>query len=199
MAYYKNNCPFKIHFGSEKNQSVIVLVILYYFLVFFYEVSKQPSLLQAEQPQLTQSVLAGKVVQSSYECHGLLDLLQPFHILMLGTPELEAALWERSQKSRVKGQNPLPCCAGHTAFNAAQGSLRSCGGFHQPSHPSPPLQGCCQSPLQPACRCVWDCRDPGESLAPGLAGFHEVHSDPLLKLVKAPLNPWIAQPFPAAC
>lgn len=33
--------------------------------------------------------------------------------------------------------------------------------FLQPSHPSLSLQGCSQWLVCPACRCVWDCPDPG--------------------------------------
>lgn len=60
MAYYKNNCPFKIHFGSEKNQSVIVLVILYYFLVFFMRSQSNRLFSRLNNPNLLSLSLQGR-------------------------------------------------------------------------------------------------------------------------------------------
>lgn len=53
-------------------------------------VSPEPSLLQAEQPQLSQSVLPGEVLQlSDHLCSPPLDSLQKAHILlMVGVPEV---------------------------------------------------------------------------------------------------------------
>jgi len=42
---------------------------------------------------------------------------------MLGAPELDAGLQVGSHKSGVKGQNPLPRPAGHTALDAAQDAV----------------------------------------------------------------------------
>ncbi|KAK4812888.1 LOW QUALITY PROTEIN: hypothetical protein QYF61_024244 [Mycteria americana] len=59
-----------------------------------YKVSLEPSLLQAEQPQLSQPVFIGEVLQPSDHLHGPpLDSLQQVHVLlMLGSPELDAVL-----------------------------------------------------------------------------------------------------------
>jgi len=57
-------------------------------------VSLELSLLQAEQPQLSQPVLTGEVLQpSDHFCGPPLDTLQQVHVLlMLGAPELNAVL-----------------------------------------------------------------------------------------------------------
>jgi len=85
----------------------------------------QPSLLQAEQPQLSQRFLTGEVFQpSDHLCHPPLDPLQQLHILLvLGAPELDAGLQVGSHKSGAEGQNPLPCPAGHAAGDAAQDTV----------------------------------------------------------------------------
>ncbi|KAK4826170.1 hypothetical protein QYF61_006032 [Mycteria americana] len=59
-----------------------------------YKVSPEPSLLQAEQPQLSQPVFTGEVLQpSDHLCGPLLDSLQQLHVLLtLGTPELNAVV-----------------------------------------------------------------------------------------------------------
>jgi len=58
------------------------------------KVSPQPSLLQAEQPQLSHPFLLGEVFQTSDHLHGHpLDPLQRAHVLlMLGAPEPNAVL-----------------------------------------------------------------------------------------------------------
>ncbi|KAK4814100.1 hypothetical protein QYF61_008195 [Mycteria americana] len=89
------------------------------------KVSPQPSLLQAEQPQLSQPVLVGEVLQPLDHFHGPpLDLLQQLHVLLvLRAPELDAVLQVRSHQSRVEGQNHLPRPAGHASFDAAQDTV----------------------------------------------------------------------------
>ncbi|XP_075596540.1 protein shortage in chiasmata 1 ortholog [Balearica regulorum gibbericeps] len=59
-----------------------------------YKVSPEPSLLQAEQPQLSQPVFTGEVLQPSDHLHvPPLGSLQQVHVfLVLGTPELDAVL-----------------------------------------------------------------------------------------------------------
>lgn len=67
------------------------------------EVSTQPPLLQAEQPQLSQPVFIREVLQTSYElCGSPLDVLQQLHVLLLGTPALQAVLHVGSYKGRVE-------------------------------------------------------------------------------------------------
>ncbi|KAK4818444.1 hypothetical protein QYF61_013131 [Mycteria americana] len=53
-----------------------------------YKVSPEPSLLQAEQPQLSQPVFIGEVLQPSDRLHGPpLDLLQQVHVLLMLGPQ----------------------------------------------------------------------------------------------------------------
>ena len=74
-------------------------------LVGRYKVSSEPSLLQAEEPQYSQAVLIGEVLQPSDHLHGPpLDPLQQLHVLLvLGAPELDAVLQVGSHESRVEG------------------------------------------------------------------------------------------------
>ncbi|KAK4810711.1 hypothetical protein QYF61_007685 [Mycteria americana] len=90
-----------------------------------YKVSQEPSLLQAEQPQLSQPVLIGEVLQHSDHFRSPpLDSLQQVHVLLvLRAPELDAVLQVRSYQSRVEGQNHLPRPAGHASFDAAQDTV----------------------------------------------------------------------------
>jgi len=75
-------------------------------------VSLEPSLLQAEQPQLSQPFLVGDVFQpSDHLCSPPLDLLQQVHVL--DTPELDAVC----QESRVEGDSHLTQIA---SLSAAQ-------------------------------------------------------------------------------
>jgi len=85
----------------------------------------QPSLLQAEQLQLSQPLLTGEVFQpSDHFCGPPLDLLQQVHVFpVLKAPELDAGLQVGAHQSRAEGQNPLPRPAGHAAFDAAQGTV----------------------------------------------------------------------------
>ncbi|XP_068253163.1 ubiquitin-conjugating enzyme E2 W isoform X1 [Nyctibius grandis] len=87
-----------------------------------YEVSPEPSLLQAEEPQLSQPVFIGEVLQPFDHHRGPpLDSFQQLHVLlMLGAPEMNAVLQVGSHESRVKGQNHLPRRAGRASFDAAQ-------------------------------------------------------------------------------
>ena len=86
------------------------------------KVSLDPSLLQAEQPQLSQPFLVGEVLQpSDHFCGPPPDPLQQVHVFpVLGAPEVDAGLQVRSHLSRLEGQNLLPRPAGHAAFDAAQ-------------------------------------------------------------------------------
>ena len=66
-------------------------------------VTLEPSLLQAEHPQLPQPVLIGKVLQpSDHLSDPPLDPLQHIHVLLvLGAPELDAVLQVGSHESGV--------------------------------------------------------------------------------------------------
>ena len=65
--------------------------------------SLEPSLLQAEQPQLSQAFLIGEVLRpSDHFCVRPLDLLQQVHVFpVLRTPELNAACQVGAHQSGV--------------------------------------------------------------------------------------------------
>jgi len=85
----------------------------------------EPSLLQAEQPQLSQPLLTGEVFQPfDHLCGPPLDPLQQVHVCsVLRAPELDAGLQVGSHESGVEGQNHLPRPAGHADFDAAQNTV----------------------------------------------------------------------------
>ncbi|KAK4826701.1 hypothetical protein QYF61_010916 [Mycteria americana] len=86
---FKATTPCPITIGPCKKSLSSFLV-----LEGCYKVFLEPSLLQAEQPQLSQPVFIGEVLQPSDHLHGSpLDLFQQVCVLlMLGAPELDAAL-----------------------------------------------------------------------------------------------------------
>ena len=95
--------------------------------------SPQPSLLQAEQPQLSQSFLMGEVVQpSDHFCGPALDSFQHVHVFpVLRSPELDAGLLVGSQQSTVAESPSLTCwsiCLGILQFlikNYEEGYMRA--------------------------------------------------------------------------
>ncbi|KAK4814468.1 hypothetical protein QYF61_018986 [Mycteria americana] len=165
-----------------------------------YKVSLQPSLLQAQQPQLSQPVLVGEVLQPSDNFHGPpLHGLQQLHVLLvLRAPELDAVLQVRSHQSRVEGQNLLPRPAGHASFNAAQDTVGLLGCectllahaqlfVHQ--YPQVLFHRAALDHIIP--QPVWKLRiAPTQVQDPalGLVEPHEVHTGPLLQLVQVPLD-----------
>ncbi|NXI45017.1 TENS3 protein, partial [Galbula dea] len=90
------------------------------------------SLLQTEQPQLSQSVLVAEVLQSSdHSCGPSLASLQHPHIpLGIGAPELDVIFQVGSQESRVEGENHLPPPAGHASLAAAPDTVGLLGCKH---------------------------------------------------------------------
>ena len=89
------------------------------------QVFPEPSLLQAEQPQLSQPVLTGEVFYPSDQfCALPLDVLQQLHVSpVLRTPHLDAVLKVRPQQSREEGQDHLPRPAGCASLDAAQDTV----------------------------------------------------------------------------
>jgi len=83
-----------------------------------YKAFSEPSLLQAEEPQIPQPVLIGGMLQPPDHFRGPpLDALQQLHVLVvLGFPELNAVLQVGCHKSRVEEQNDLPLSAGHPSY-----------------------------------------------------------------------------------
>ncbi|KAK4828850.1 LOW QUALITY PROTEIN: hypothetical protein QYF61_000907 [Mycteria americana] len=163
-----------------------------------YKVSPQPSLLQAEQPQLSQPVLVAEVLQpSDHFCGPPLGLLQQLHVLLvLRAAELDAVLQVGSHQSRVEGQNHLPRPAGHAAFDAAQDTVGLLGCERTLSahvqlfvhlYPQVLFRRAALDHIipQPVLKLrIALTQEP----ALGLVEPHEVHRDPLLQLVQVPLD-----------
>ncbi|PKU45778.1 vps10 domain-containing receptor 2 [Limosa lapponica baueri] len=77
-----------------------------------YKVSLETSLLQAEQPQLSQPVFTEEVLQSSdHLCGPPLDPFQKLHVLpVLRTPELDTVLQVNCDISRLTDLTADKCC-----------------------------------------------------------------------------------------
>ncbi|KAK4815575.1 LOW QUALITY PROTEIN: hypothetical protein QYF61_004092 [Mycteria americana] len=161
------------------------------------KVSPKSSLLQAEQPQLSQPVLVGEVLQPSDHFRGPpLNPIQQIHVLVLRAPELDAVLQVRSHQSGVEGQNHLPRPAGHASFDAARDTVGLLGCERTLSAH---VQLFIHQYLQVLfCRAALDHIIPQSVLklriaptqdpALGLVEPHELHTGPLLQLVQVPLN-----------
>ena len=76
-------------------------------LVGHNEVSQKPFLLQAAQPQLSQTLFTGEVLQPCDNPHSSpLDSFQQVHVLLrLWAPELNTVLQVGSHKGRVKEES----------------------------------------------------------------------------------------------
>ena len=85
----------------------------------------EPFLLQAEQPQLSQSFLIAEMLQlSDHSCGLPLDLPQQLHVFpVLRAPEMDTGLQVGSHQSRVEGKNQPPRPAGHSSFVGAQNTV----------------------------------------------------------------------------
>ncbi|KAK4806146.1 hypothetical protein QYF61_001069 [Mycteria americana] len=146
------------------------------------KVSLQPSLLQAEQPQLSQPFFVGEV-----------------HVfLVLGTPELDAVLQVGSHERGVEGENRLPRPAGHASFDAAQDTIGFLGcECTLPAHVQFFIH---QYPQVLLCRAALNAfitqsvlilgtaPTQVQDLALGLVELHEVRTGLLLQPVKVPLD-----------
>ncbi|KAK4806791.1 hypothetical protein QYF61_005587 [Mycteria americana] len=153
-----------------------------------------------EQPQLSQPVLVGEVLQPSYHFHGPpLDPLQQLHVLLvLRAPELDAVLQVGSHQSRIEGQNHLPQPVGHASFDAAQDKIGLLGcertllahvqlfvhQYPQVLFRRAALDHIIPQPLLKPRIAPTQVQDP----ALGLVEPHEVHTGPLLQLVQVPLD-----------
>ncbi|KAK4815434.1 hypothetical protein QYF61_002649, partial [Mycteria americana] len=82
-----------------KSLSPVFLISPLYVLKGCSKISPEPSLLQAEQPQLSQPFFIGQVFQPSDHFHGPpLDPLEQVHILLvLGTPERDTVLQTKDE------------------------------------------------------------------------------------------------------
>jgi len=125
LFYFRSIALCHTSTGPTKKFVPIFLIDLLQVLEGCYKVSLEPSLLQAEQLQLSQPFLIAEVLQpSDHFCGPPLDLLQQVHVFpVLRAPELDAGLQVRSHQSGVEGQNDLPQSAGHAAFDAVQDTV----------------------------------------------------------------------------
>ena len=164
----------------------------------YYKVFLEPSLLQAEQSQVSQPFLTAEVFQpSDHLCGTPLGPLQQVHVfLVLRPPELDTALQVGSHQRRVEGQNHLPQPAGHASLDAAQDTvgLLGCESIlpghvellnHQ--YPQVLLLRAALNPFSAQSAFVVGIAPTHvQDLALGLVKLHEVCTDPTLKPVKIP-------------
>ncbi|KAK4831239.1 LOW QUALITY PROTEIN: hypothetical protein QYF61_016471 [Mycteria americana] len=134
-----------------------------------YKVSLQPSLLQAEQPQLAQPVLVAEVLQpSDHFCGPPLDPLQQLHVLLvLRAPELDTVL----QVGLLDCECTLLAHVQLFVHQYPQVLFHRAALNHIFSQPV----------LEPR---IAPTQDP----ALGFVEPHEVHTGPLLQLVQVPLD-----------
>ncbi|KAK4811013.1 LOW QUALITY PROTEIN: hypothetical protein QYF61_015717 [Mycteria americana] len=195
---FKTITPCPIATGPAKKSLSIFLRSPLYMLKGCNKVSLEPSLLQAEQPQLSQPFHIGEVFQpSDHFCGPPLDPLQQVHVFpVLRAPELDAVLQVRSHQSRVEWQNHLPQPAGHASFDAAQDTVGLLGCEHTlPAHvqlfvhqyPQVLFRRAALNHIIP--QPVLKLRiAPTQDPALGLVEPHEVHTGPLLQIVQVPLD-----------
>ena len=168
--------------------------------------SPEPSLPQAEQPQLSQPFLTGEVLQPSdhFGCPPL-DLLQQVDVFPgLRAPELDAGLQVRSVQSRTAGQNHLPRPNGRASFYTAQdmagllGCERTLLAYVQLFIHQYPQVVLGRTPLNPfipqLILILGVASTEMQDLALGLVQPHEVHTGPFLELVH--VSKW--HPIPQA-
>ncbi|KAK4815543.1 hypothetical protein QYF61_003235 [Mycteria americana] len=137
------------------------------------EVSLEPCLLQAEQPQLSQPFLIGEVFHpSDHFCGPPLDLLQQVHVFpVLRAPELDAVLQDMVGFLGCK----RTLLAHVQLFTHQYPQVLLCRAALNPFIPQPVLiLGVAPTQVQ--------------DLALGLVEPPEVHMDPLLELVQVPLD-----------
>ncbi|KAK4816767.1 hypothetical protein QYF61_022765 [Mycteria americana] len=162
-----------LSFSLKPLTLVLLLQALLKILKGCIKVSPEPSLLQAEQPQLSQPFLIGEVLQPSHHfCGPPLDLLQQLHVFpVLRAPELDAVLQDT------------------VGFLGCEHTL--------PAHVQLFIH---QYPQVLLCRAALNSFDPQPLLTPGVAPtqvqdlalglveHHEVHRGPLLELVHVPVD-----------
>jgi len=155
------------------------------------------SLLQAEQPQLSQPFLTAEQFQPSDNfCGPPLDPLQQVHVFpVLRAPKLDAGLQVGSHQSGAEGQNHLLRPAGHTAFDAAQDTVgllcceRTLSAHVQLFIHQVLLGRTALSPFIPQPVLILETAlTQVPDLALALVELHEVHTGPPLQLVQVPLD-----------
>jgi len=89
------------------------------------------SLLQAEQPQVSQPFLIQEVLQpAQHLCASPLDSLQKFPVFLeLRSPELHTVLQMWPHQDGMEGKDNLPQNAGYALSNAPQDTIGLLGGI----------------------------------------------------------------------
>ena len=121
--------------------SVPLITALIYILKGHYQITSQPFLLQAEEPQLSQPVLIGEVFHPmDHICNPPLDVLQQIHVSPVQrTPLVDVVLQVRSHQCRAEGQDHLSRPAGHASSDAIQsGWFSGLQGHIAGNHPASP-------------------------------------------------------------
>lgn len=116
--------------------------------------------------------------------------LAPTVLLVLRTPELEAALQVGSHESGIEGKNHLPRPTYHTAFDAPQ-DMTDLLGYKSTLLGHVQIfiylktfsSGLLWISSLPKLICTWNYCDQVQDLALNLIESHETHMGPLLKLV----------------
>ncbi|KAK4826030.1 hypothetical protein QYF61_003851 [Mycteria americana] len=164
------------------------------------KVSPEPSLLQAEQPQLSQPFFIGEMFHPlDHLCGPPLDPIQQVCVFpVLRAPELDAVLQVGSHQHGVEGQNHLPQPAGHNSFDTDQDMVGFLGCectflahvqlfIHQ--YPQVLLHRAALNHIIPQPVLILGvAHTQVQDLALGLDEPHEVHIGPLLQLVQVPLD-----------
>ena len=162
--------------------------------------SPEPSLLQAEQPQLSQPFLLQEVFHPLDHFYGpVVDPLLHIHLfLVLGPPWLDTILQVGSHQSTVNGQDHLPRTVCHASLDAAQDSVGLLGCERKlpghvellvNQHPKvlllrAALTSFSTQPVFVLGIALTHVQD----LALGLVELHEVHMGPPLQPVQVPLD-----------
>ena len=110
LIYIETIFPHPIRTDLTKESVSSLSVASLQILKGCYQMSLKPSLLQAEQPQLSQPVLIGEVFQTlDHFCGSPLDVLQQVHVSpLLRTLHLDAVLQVRPHQCSAEEQDHLP-------------------------------------------------------------------------------------------
>ena len=158
----------------------------------------EPSLLLAEQPQLSQPFLTAEVFHPSDHFCGLLwHHSNRSMSTVLSALELDTGLPGESHQSGAEGQNLLHRTAGHSTGVAAQDMVAfwavravCCvmSSFSSTSTPKSFLAQLLSISSSPSLCWYWKLSQPRCSTLLGLFELHEVHTGPLLKFVQVPFE-----------
>ncbi|KAK4814367.1 LOW QUALITY PROTEIN: hypothetical protein QYF61_017780 [Mycteria americana] len=113
-----SSCPITCYLGEETEPPPLYNLLS---VVESDEVSPQPLLLQAKQPQFPQSVLIRLLLQTLHQLHcPSLDMLQHLNVsLVVRGPKLNTVFEVRPYQCQVQGHDHFPTPAGHTIFDTS--------------------------------------------------------------------------------